>query len=142
MEARASARSQSVVEGGDRLVCTSRRRRRNPSQGRRQQQQPRHFTPLLPSSLLATIVLPFSPVSLGRRLFAAMAAASNSVAAKSYASRIPSFANPAAKHLLEVIERKKCNLAVSVDVTKKQDLLSVVKAVADDVCMVKVGFAE
>ncbi|KAE8216217.1 hypothetical protein CF327_g552 [Tilletia walkeri] len=56
---------------------------------------------------------------------------------QSYAARIANFTNPAAKELLETIERKKTNLSISVDVTKKADLLAVVEAVAQDVCLVK-----
>lgn len=37
------------------------------------------------------------------------------------------------------MERKQTNLCVSVDVTKKQDLLDVVKAVSDVVALVKVS---
>ena len=62
-----------------------------------------------------------------------------SVASQTYAARIPAFANPAAKKLLETMERKQSNLCVSVDVTKKDDLLQVVRTVAKDVCMVKVS---
>jgi orotidine-5'-phosphate decarboxylase len=65
--------------------------------------------------------------------------AQSSVASKTYASRVASFANPAAKLLLETMERKKTNLCVSVDVTKKADLLQVVESVGADVCMVKVS---
>ncbi|CAD6884161.1 unnamed protein product [Tilletia controversa] len=54
-----------------------------------------------------------------------------------YAARVANFTNPAAKALLETIERKKTNLSISVDVTKKADLLAVVDAVGKDVCLVK-----
>lgn len=47
--------------------------------------------------------------------------------------------NAASKLLLETISRKRSNLCVSVDVTKKQDLLDVVDAVAKDVCLIKVS---
>ncbi|CAO1612996.1 unnamed protein product [Sympodiomycopsis kandeliae] len=60
-----------------------------------------------------------------------------SVATKSYSDRVASFSNPAAKQLLETMERKKTNLCVSVDVTKKADLLRVVDSVGPDVCLVK-----
>lgn len=43
-----------------------------------------------------------------------------------------------AKKLLECIEAKQSNLAVSVDVTTKASLLRIVEAVAPYVCMVKV----
>lgn len=65
--------------------------------------------------------------------------ASTSIASQSYASRIENFAkNDAAKALLETMERKQTNLCVSVDVTKKQDLLDVVQAVSGVVALVKV----
>lgn len=64
---------------------------------------------------------------------------SASVAAKTYAQRVQSFDNPAARQLLETMERKRSNLAISVDVTKKMDLLKVVETVGPDVCMVKVS---
>ncbi|CAO1620646.1 unnamed protein product [Parajaminaea phylloscopi] len=63
--------------------------------------------------------------------------ASSSYASKRYAERVSGFSNPAARALLETMERKKSNLAVSVDVTKKEDLLRVVETVGPDVCMVK-----
>ncbi|KAF9268095.1 orotidine-5'-monophosphate decarboxylase [Marasmius fiardii PR-910] len=56
---------------------------------------------------------------------------------KSYASRAESHKNPAAKLLLEAIERKQSNLAVSVDVTKSSDFLSIIDAVGPFVCLVK-----
>jgi len=63
-----------------------------------------------------------------------------SIASQSYSSRIANFSkNEAAKALLETMERKQTNLCVSVDVTKKQDLLDVVKAVSSVVAMVKVS---
>ncbi|KAK0552527.1 orotidine 5'-phosphate decarboxylase [Tilletia horrida] len=55
----------------------------------------------------------------------------------SYEQRVNNFPNPAARALLEVIVRKKTNLSISVDVTKKADLLAVVDAVGKDVCLVK-----
>ena len=62
-----------------------------------------------------------------------------STASQSYASRVSHFSqNVAARTLLETMERKRTNLCVSVDVTKKQDLLDVVKAVSGQVAMVKV----
>ncbi|KAK0526391.1 orotidine 5'-phosphate decarboxylase [Tilletia horrida] len=60
-----------------------------------------------------------------------------SVWKQSYAARTANFANPAARALLETMERKKTNLSISVDVTKKADLLAVVDAVGPDVCLVK-----
>jgi orotidine-5'-phosphate decarboxylase len=60
-----------------------------------------------------------------------------SAATKSYADRAVSFSNPTAKAILETMERKKSNLAVSVDVTKPADLLAIIEAVAPYVCMIK-----
>jgi orotidine-5'-phosphate decarboxylase len=45
--------------------------------------------------------------------------------------------NPAAKLLLETMERKKSNLAVSVDVTKAKDFLAIVDVVGPFVCLIK-----
>jgi orotidine-5'-phosphate decarboxylase len=57
----------------------------------------------------------------------------------SYDARIHNFANPAARRLLETMERKKTNLCVSVDVTKAAEVLQVVRLVGASCCMVKVG---
>jgi orotidine-5'-phosphate decarboxylase len=57
---------------------------------------------------------------------------------QSYGKRSLDFANPTAKLILETMERKKSNLAVSVDVTDKHDLLAIIEAVAPYVCMIKV----
>ncbi|KAG6831129.1 dihydroorotate dehydrogenase [Tricholoma furcatifolium] len=46
-----------------------------------------------------------------------------------YAQRALKHTNPAAKLLLETMERKKSNLAVSVDVTKSKDFLAIIDAV-------------
>lgn len=63
-----------------------------------------------------------------------------STSTQTYASRITNFPqNEAARALLETMERKQSNLCVSVDVTKKQDLLDVVKAVSSFVVLVKVS---
>ncbi|KAF8314758.1 orotidine-5'-phosphate decarboxylase [Clavulina sp. PMI_390] len=55
----------------------------------------------------------------------------------SYADREKNFENSAAKALLACMERKKSNLCVSVDVTKKDSVLRVVEAVAPYVCLIK-----
>lgn len=59
---------------------------------------------------------------------------------QSYATRAYRHSNPAAKALLEVMGRKKSNLCVSVDVTKKEAFLRVVEAAGPSVCLVKVCF--
>lgn len=56
---------------------------------------------------------------------------------KSYGERAKNAVNPAAKRLFEIMERKKTNLAVSVDVVKAEDLLAIIEAVAPYVCLIK-----
>ncbi|EPQ59480.1 orotidine-5'-monophosphate decarboxylase [Gloeophyllum trabeum ATCC 11539] len=56
---------------------------------------------------------------------------------KTYAQRAEAHPSPAAKQLLETIERKKSNLCVSVDVTRKADFLAVIDFVGPFVCLVK-----
>lgn len=56
---------------------------------------------------------------------------------RSYGERAQNATNPTAKLLLETIERKKSNLAVSVDVTNSGDLLAIIEAVAPYVCLIK-----
>lgn len=63
---------------------------------------------------------------------------SNQVQARTYAERAARHNNPAAKSLLETIERKKSNLCVSVDVTDRNDLLKIIDIVGPYVCLVKV----
>ena len=58
---------------------------------------------------------------------------------KTYASRVALHSNPTAKKILETMERKQSNLCVSVDVTKAEDALEVVRRVGKSVCMVKVS---
>lgn len=64
----------------------------------------------------------------------------HSVTTKTYAERASSQANPAAKRLLELMDRKQTNLCVSVDVTTAKEVLEIVKAVGPSVCMVKVSY--
>ena len=59
---------------------------------------------------------------------------------QTYAQRAAKHPNPAARALLETIERKKTNLCVSVDVTKSSDFLKVIDVVGPYVCLVKVKF--
>jgi len=63
----------------------------------------------------------------------------HSVSSKTYAERASSQSNPAAKRLLELMDRKQTNLCVSVDVTTTQEVLEIVKAIGPKVCMVKVS---
>ncbi|KAH9844232.1 Orotidine 5'-phosphate decarboxylase domain-containing protein [Rhodofomes roseus] len=60
-----------------------------------------------------------------------------SVQKQTYAQRASKHANPAAKALLETIERKKSNLCVSVDVTKQADFLRIIDVVGPYICLVK-----
>nr|AFR33965.1 orotidine 5'-monophosphate decarboxylase enzyme [Ganoderma lucidum]AFR33966.1 orotidine 5'-monophosphate decarboxylase enzyme [Ganoderma lucidum] len=59
------------------------------------------------------------------------------VAKQTYAQRATRHPNPAAKALLETIERKRTNLSVSVDVTKREDFFRIVDIVGPYVCLVK-----
>ncbi|KAL1706417.1 Orotidine 5'-phosphate decarboxylase [Schizophyllum commune] len=54
-----------------------------------------------------------------------------------YSQRAARFPNPAAKALLETMERKKSNLSVSVDVVKSADLLAIVDIVGPYICLIK-----
>ncbi|EAL19018.1 hypothetical protein CNBI0310 [Cryptococcus deneoformans B-3501A] len=56
---------------------------------------------------------------------------------KTYASRIPLHTNPTARRILSIMDRKRTNLCVSVDVTKAAEVLEVVRRVGASVCMVK-----
>jgi orotidine-5'-phosphate decarboxylase len=60
-----------------------------------------------------------------------------SIATRSYAQRAERHTSPAARQLLETIERKQSNLCVSVDVTKRADFLAIVDAVGPFVCLIK-----
>lgn len=59
----------------------------------------------------------------------------------SYSERARAHKNPAAKKLLETMERKESNLCLSIDVTIKADLLRIVNAVGPQLCLLKVRFA-
>jgi len=54
-----------------------------------------------------------------------------------YANRAKKQVNPAAKELLETVERKKSNLCVSVDVPSSKDFLAIIDAVGPYVCLIK-----
>ncbi|KAJ7904638.1 humps family-domain-containing protein [Mycena olivaceomarginata] len=56
---------------------------------------------------------------------------------RTYAQRALHHKNPAAKLLLETIERKQSNLAVSVDVASAKDFLAIIDVVGPFVCLVK-----
>jgi orotidine-5'-phosphate decarboxylase len=59
---------------------------------------------------------------------------------RSYGHRALQQKNSAAKLLLETMERKKTNLAVSVDVTKTEDFLAIIDVVGPYVCLIKAIF--
>ncbi|CDO71291.1 hypothetical protein BN946_scf184908.g48 [Trametes cinnabarina] len=60
-----------------------------------------------------------------------------SILKQTYSQRAENHRNPAAKALLETIERKRSNLCVSVDVTKKADFLRIIDIVGPYICLVK-----
>ncbi|KAI0327114.1 Orotidine 5'-phosphate decarboxylase [Cubamyces sp. BRFM 1775] len=60
-----------------------------------------------------------------------------SILRQTYSQRAATHTNPAAKALLETIERKRSNLCVSVDVTKKEDFLRIIDVVGPYICLVK-----
>lgn len=61
-----------------------------------------------------------------------------SLTSRTYAQRAKGHPHALARQLLELMERKKTNLILSVDVTSKAALLRIVEAVADEICVVKV----
>jgi orotidine-5'-phosphate decarboxylase len=56
---------------------------------------------------------------------------------RTYGDRAENATNLTAKLLLQTMERKKTNLAVSVDVTTSDDFLSILVAVGPYVCLIK-----
>jgi orotidine-5'-phosphate decarboxylase len=56
---------------------------------------------------------------------------------RTYGDRAENATNPTARLLLQTMERKKTNLAVSVDVTTSVDFLSIIEAVGPYVCLIK-----
>ncbi|WVO14953.1 orotidine 5'-phosphate decarboxylase [Cryptococcus depauperatus] len=61
----------------------------------------------------------------------------HSTTLKTYAERVALHENPTAKKILEIMDRKKTNLAVSVDVTKADEVLKIVRQVGPSICIVK-----
>lgn len=57
---------------------------------------------------------------------------------RSYEDRAQKHNNPAARALLHLMAKKRTNLSVSVDVTRKQDFLAIIDAVGPHVCLIKV----
>jgi orotidine-5'-phosphate decarboxylase len=58
---------------------------------------------------------------------------------RTYAERAELHTNPTAKRLLGIMERKRSNLCVSVDVSTTAEALQVIRRVGASVCMVKVS---
>ncbi|KAG6336699.1 hypothetical protein ID866_2406 [Astraeus odoratus] len=58
---------------------------------------------------------------------------------RSYADRAATHANPAARALLQCMDMKKSNLAVSVDVTRTKDFFDIIEAVAPYTCAHCIG---
>lgn len=56
-----------------------------------------------------------------------------------YAARAEKHENPLARQLLELMERKQTNLAVSIDVVKSEELLRIADEAGPYICIVKVG---
>ena len=63
------------------------------------------------------------------------------VTLKTYGARAVLHPNPTAKRLLEIMERKKTNLCVSIDVTTTKEVLEIVRRVGSSICMIKVRLA-
>ena len=57
---------------------------------------------------------------------------------RSYEERAQKHHNPAARALLQLMAKKRTNLSVSVDVTRKRDFLAIIDAVGPYVCLIKV----
>ncbi|KII95066.1 hypothetical protein PLICRDRAFT_96827 [Plicaturopsis crispa FD-325 SS-3] len=62
---------------------------------------------------------------------------SSSASRLSYSARVERQTNPAARLLLQTIERKQSNLAVSVDVTATAHFLAIIDVVGPFVCLIK-----
>ncbi|KAH9442080.1 hypothetical protein MJO28_014924 [Puccinia striiformis f. sp. tritici] len=60
-----------------------------------------------------------------------------SLVSQSYSTRASAHRSPLARRLLELMDEKKTNLCVSVDVTSKASFLRIVEAVGEHVCMIK-----
>lgn len=60
------------------------------------------------------------------------------VSTQSYSARAAAHKNPVSKRLLELMDRKKTNLCVSLDVTTTKEVLDIVKACGSSICMIKV----
>lgn len=56
---------------------------------------------------------------------------------RSYEDRAQKHNNPTARALLHLMAKKRTNLSVSVDVTRKRDFLAIIDAVGPYVCLIK-----
>ncbi|KAJ4001753.1 orotidine-5'-monophosphate decarboxylase [Lentinula boryana] len=61
---------------------------------------------------------------------------------QTYGHRTQNHSNPSARLLLETMERKRSNLAVSVDVTRSEDFLAIIDAVGPFVCLTHIDILE
>ena len=61
----------------------------------------------------------------------------NSFITSTYAIRATHTCNPTAKALFEIMERKKTNLCVAVDVTNFKELLDIAKQIGPHICVLK-----
>ncbi len=57
---------------------------------------------------------------------------------KSYSTRAKSQANPTARALLELMDRKKTNLSIAADVITKRELLDMADVLGPYICVLKV----
>jgi orotidine-5'-phosphate decarboxylase len=57
---------------------------------------------------------------------------------QTYTARAEAHSNPTAKKLLYLMDRKKTNLSVAVDVTKKTELLRLADILGPFICVLKV----
>ena len=55
----------------------------------------------------------------------------------SYSQRVQFSTNPTGRKLLQLMDEKKTNLAVNIDVTRKEELLSLVECLAPYICVLK-----
>ena len=65
--------------------------------------------------------------------------AMTSLPKKKYGERIESFSNKAARELLSLMERKRTNLSLALDVTTKREFLEIADKVGPYICLLKVS---